>query len=203
GFGDMVVELANDGIDTIEQDVPLYYMAANVENLVLNVGAVTGVGNDVNNTIIGNDLNNELGGGGGNDVVRGNAGNDLLFGGDGIDVLDGGSGADLMYGGNGNDLYVVHQGIGYGSGDVVVEFANGGIDTVEQNVALYYLGANVENLVLNVGAVTGFRYATLIRFTGNGLNNEIGGGEGNDVLNGRGGADTIYTGAGKDLIVFQ
>src|SRR5262249_26039965 len=152
---------------------------------------------------IGNDLNNELGGGGGNDVVRGNAGNDLLFGGDGNDLLDGRSAADRMDGGNGNDLYVVDQGIGYGSGDVVGKVANGGIDTVEQNVALYYLGANVENLVLNVGAVTGVGNALDNTITGNGLNNEIGGGEGNDVLNGRGGADTIYTGAGKDLIVFQ
>src|SRR5262245_13905608 len=63
--------------------------------------------------------------------------------------------------------------------------------------------ANVENLLLNVGAVTGVGNAENNTIIGNGLDNELGGGDGNDVLDGRGGTDTIYTGSGNDLIVFQ
>src|SRR5262249_57400840 len=120
--GDEVIEGPNGGIDTVEQDVPVYFMPDNVENVVLNIGAVTLVGNDMDNTIGGNDLDNELGGGGGNDVVRGGNGNDLLFGGDGIDVLDGGAGGDMMFGGMGDDTYVVDQGNGGGpTGDQISE----------------------------------------------------------------------------------
>ena len=204
GSGDVVVEQPLGGTDTVQQDVPLYWLPANVENLAMNLGAVTGIGNALDNTITGQALNNEIGGGDGNDVLRGVDGNDLIYGGNGNDVLDGGSGADTMLGGAGNDRYVVDQGIGdNNSGDVVLENANEGIDTVQQDVPLYYLPANVENLVLNAGAVTGVGNGLDNAITGNSLNNEIGGGDGNDTLDGRGGADTIYTGSGNDTIVFQ
>src|SRR5262249_31747541 len=108
--GDQVIEGPNGGIDTVEQDVPVYFMPDNVENVVLNIGAVTLVGNGMDNTIGGNDLDNELGGGGGNDVVRGGNGNDLLFGGDGIDVLDGGAGGRQMVGRKGRYNQCVDQG---------------------------------------------------------------------------------------------
>jgi Ca2+-binding RTX toxin-like protein len=195
GPGDQVIEGASAGTDTIEQDVPLYYMPTNVENLVLNISAVTGVDNELDNTIIGNDLNNELGGGDGNDVLRGNAGNDLLFGGDGIDVLDGGSGADAMLGGSGDDTYAVDEGNGIGSGgDQVIENANEGTDLVEQDVPIYFMPDNVENLVMNRGAVVA---------TGNGLQNTIGGNALDNQIDGGGGADTLTGGLGNDLFVFH
>src|SRR5262249_58853723 len=102
---DEVMENGNEGTDTVEQDFAMYWLPGNVENLVLNLGAVTGVGNGLDNCIIGNALDNELGGGDGNDVVRGGDGNDLMYGGAGNDILDGGAGYDMMLGGNGNDQF--------------------------------------------------------------------------------------------------
>ncbi|MCX5983875.1 MAG: DUF4347 domain-containing protein [Nostocales cyanobacterium LacPavin_0920_SED1_MAG_38_18] len=120
----------------------------------------------------------------GNDWVKGGTGNDDLSGGDGNDTLNGGTGADLLGGGKGNDTYVVDN-----VGDVIAEFLNQGIDTVESSIT-WTLKANLENLTL-----TG---TTAINGTGNNLNNIITGNTGNNVLNGNAGADTMIGGAGND-----
>ncbi|HZF96445.1 MAG TPA: M10 family metallopeptidase C-terminal domain-containing protein [Allosphingosinicella sp.] len=77
--GDMVVELAGEGTDTVRSSID-YTLNANVENLVLTGAAVAGTGNGLDNWITGNANDN---------------------------VLDGGAGADRMAGGLGNDVYVV------------------------------------------------------------------------------------------------
>ncbi|MDP3090492.1 MAG: calcium-binding protein [Nitrospira sp.] len=68
GAGDTVVELAGEGIDTIESG-STYELGANVENLVL-VGSqiINGVGNDLDNVLSGNEAPNVLSGGLGNDT---------------------------------------------------------------------------------------------------------------------------------------
>ncbi|PIY01068.1 MAG: hypothetical protein COZ23_05100, partial [Hydrogenophilales bacterium CG_4_10_14_3_um_filter_58_23] len=78
--GDMVIEAANAGLDTVQVGFD-YALNDNVESLVL-----TGAGN-LNGT--GNALDN---------LLAGNAGNN---------ILDGGLGQDLMQGGLGDDTYVV------------------------------------------------------------------------------------------------
>jgi Ca2+-binding RTX toxin-like protein len=99
-------------------------------------------------------------------------------------LLDGGAGGDAMYGGAGNDFYFVDN-----SGDVVIENANDGNDTVYASID-YRLSANVEYLVLQGGAVQGY---------GNSSSNAIVGTSGNNLLNGEGGADAMYGGAGNDV----
>lgn len=99
-------------------------------------------------------------------------------------ILDGGLGADTMTGGAGNDTYVVDD-----KGDVVVETANAGLDTVRASVS-HTLSANVENLVLTgTAAIDG---------TGNALGNVITGNSANNVLNGGAGVDTMIGGLGND-----
>jgi Ca2+-binding RTX toxin-like protein len=111
------------------------------------------------------------------DTLTGNNAANRLEGGGGNDSLDGGSGNDTMAGGNGNDTYRVDT-----EGDVVTEAANEGIDTVRTALAVYTLGANVENLVhLGAGNFEG---------TGNGLDNTLSGGAGDDILAGEAGSDT-------------
>jgi Ca2+-binding RTX toxin-like protein len=116
-------------------------------------------------------------------------GNDLanvITGGIGIDLLDGGVGADRLIGGLGNDSYVVDN-----LGDVVVENANEGLDTVRASLGSYALGANIENLTFTgTGNFAGF---------GNALANVITGGAGNDTLDGAAGADRLVGGLGDDV----
>ena len=78
-----------------------------VENLTLTgVGAISGFGNNLNNTIIGNLADNVLSGGFGNDVLSGSGGDDDLLGGAGADSLFGGTGVDVLTGGLGVDFLI-------------------------------------------------------------------------------------------------
>ena len=165
----------------------LYLTEASATDIINNLGTpgttnLNGTGNDLANWIQGNDGNNilsglggadNLDGGLGDDTLIGGSGNDWLSGGVGVDTLDGGYGndhldggigADKMTGGTGDDYYVVDNwDVATNSGDVVIENAGEGIDTVESSVT-YTLTANVENLVLTNTGLTG---------TGNALDNVI------------------------------
>ena len=170
-------------------------LAANpvVGRLTDNVGIAYGViienavGGSGADAMIGNVADNVLTGNAGDDVMLGREGNDTLNGGVGADQMDGGVGADLMTGGAGDDLYVVDE-----AGDQVIEGADEGVDQVRTGLAAYTLGQNVENL-------TGTA-ATGQTLTGNGLNNVILAGAGNDALTGGAGDDRLDGGAGADVM---
>ncbi len=170
---DVVIELPNQGIDTVDanlgsQNDLAYVLPANVENLVLLTG-VAGTGNALDNTITGNSGNN---------------------------VIDGGAGADTMIGGAGNDTYYVDN-----PGDVVVENPNEGTDTIVSSVS-YTLPDNVENLTLAAGSgpLTGTGNALDNVIVGNASGDTLNGGDGNDTITGGAGADTIDGGAGDDQL---
>ncbi|MGF9760250.1 calcium-binding protein [Microvirga sp. 0TCS3.31] len=173
---DRVTEKAGEGLDTVQASVS-YILGAHVENLILLGGALFGTGNELANSVTGNALDNRL---------DGAAGNDTLDGGAGRDTLAGGLGADRLLGGDGDDLYEVDE-----AGDVVVEGAGGGTDTVRATID-YTLSGDVENLVL-LGAA--------LRGTGNVRANTITGNAGNNTLDGGQGADTLAGGAGDDTYV--
>lgn len=106
--GDVVIEVAAEGIDTVFTTLSSYTLGADVEELkFIGSGDFAGTGNDRNNKLYGR------------------AGSDTLDAGGGNDLLAGGAGADVMIGGDGNDQYYVHQ-----AGDVVTEAGNEGVDTV-------------------------------------------------------------------------
>lgn len=226
GSGDVVVELANEGIDTVQAafNVDLRKATyANVENVILTGTALRADGSDVANALWGNasantlygyagddtlygyDGNDTLDGGEGDDVLFGGSGRDSLRGGAGNDYLDGGTGADVMAGGAGNDTYVV-----YLATDVVTEGFNGGTDTVlygvEGNADLTRM-TNVENLTLTgLGnwSIKGTEAANDLRGSNDGTNTIYGYG-GNDTLAGAmdnetdyGAADVLIGGTGND-----
>ena len=214
--GDVVIENANEGIDTIRTSVRYTNsLANNVENLILETDyGKNGSGNSLNNDITGNPYDNTLEGFDGNDTLRGkegsdyligDAGNDSLSGGDGNDtllgyadndILDGGTGNDRMLGGTGNDTYLVDS-----SGDQVVEDANAGIDTVEESIATYYLGDNVEKLTMKEStAINGYGNSLDNVITGSIANNFISAGDGNDYIDGKEGNDYLLGGSGNDTI---
>jgi YD repeat-containing protein len=78
--GDQVTEADGEGHDTVESHRWSYTLSDNVESLILGAGAVQGLGNAQENTLVGNGAAN---------------------------MLDGAAGADLMAGGQGDDGYVV------------------------------------------------------------------------------------------------
>jgi Ca2+-binding RTX toxin-like protein len=121
------------------------------------------------------------------DTIFGNGGNDVIWGLGGNDTINGGAGTDTMRGGTGNDTYVVD-----GVGDVVLENAGEGVDTVLSSVT-FTLAAEVENLVLTGTAN--------INGTGNAGNNALTGNTGNNVLNGGAGADVMAGATGNDTYV--
>ncbi len=172
--GDVIVENAGEGIDTVKTAIASYTLSANVENLVF-----TGTGTTATFAGTGNALDN---------IIMGGANADVLSGGAGNDTLDGGAGADRLIGGTGDDTYVVDN-----VGDVVVENAGEGTDTVKTTLASYTLGANVENLI--------YTGTSAFAGTGNELSNTITGGAGADVLDGGAGADTLIGGLGDDTYV--
>jgi Ca2+-binding RTX toxin-like protein len=92
----------------------------------------------------------------------------------------------------GNDTYYVDKYNG-SSGDVVVEAAGEGTDTIV-TANDWTLGANLENLTLTTTAGLG---ATAI---GNSLGNKITGGAGDDYLQGLGGDDDLNGGTGNDIV---
>ncbi len=175
---DQVIELDNEGIDSIQSSVSMT-LAANIENLTL-IGSskLNAIGNELDNTLIGNSASNTL---------QGNEGNDKL---------DGGFGNDVLLGGTGDDTYVVSS-----KGDKVIELVNSGIDTVWSSVS-FALPVDVENLVLAGGlsAPNGVGNALNNLITGNAVGNLLKGNEGNDTLDGATGSDALYGGVGNDLL---
>ncbi|MGJ0486227.1 MAG: calcium-binding protein [Methylomicrobium sp.] len=167
--GDLVIESLNEGTDLVQSGIS-YMLTDNVENLILDGSTnINGTGNAWDNMIVGNS---------GDNILAGMAGND---------TLDGGVGADRLDGGLGDDTYIIDN-----MGDVGVEAASAGIDTVQSSVS-YMLSDNIENLTL-IGTIG-------INATGNTLDNILNGNKGANVLDGDAGADTLIGGRGNDTLL--
>ena len=125
--------------------------------------------------------------------ITGSIHNDYIEGTDGNDSIVGGYGRDTMVGGMGNDTYNVSD-----YSDVVIENANGGIDTVLSGAVAYALAANVENLTLGGAATLGIGNELDNYIIGDRQANELDGNAGNDTLDGGIGADSMNGGTGND-----
>jgi serralysin len=182
-LGDVTIEIAGQGTDTVNSGIS-WALGAELENLKLTgTAAINGTGNALRNSITGNDGNN---------------------------ILDGGAGADALAGGKGNDTYIVDL-IQSGSGstttaaleDSITEAAGAGTDTLQlrgtvaglaQAITLT-LATDLENLD---ASATG---TTRLNLTGNTANNIIIGNDADNRLNGGAGADTLRGGLGNDTYI--
>ncbi|MBL8573949.1 MAG: VWA domain-containing protein [Hyphomicrobiaceae bacterium] len=184
--GDVVVDAG--GIDTVYSSITSYTLAAGIENLVFQTGAVIGIGNSGNNTITGNSAANTINGGTGNDTMAGGLGNDIYIVDSNLDRVNEAASAgtdtvqasvSFLLGANIEHLTLT------GSGDL--QGAGNGLNN---------------NLLGNAGN------NRLLGLDGNdslngGLGNDtLDGGAGNDTLNGAGGTDRMTGGAGADTFVF-
>jgi Ca2+-binding RTX toxin-like protein len=165
-IGDVVVELAAEGTDTIRASIS-WTLGATIENLVLADSAAVGTGNAFNNQI------------------SAGAGSQRLIGLDGNDTLDGGAGADTLEGGLGDDIYFVDN-----AGDILIELPGEGADMVRASIS-WTLGAEFENLVLIGGAANGTGNSASNVLTGNAGSNRLDGGGGGDSMFG-GLGDDVY-----------
>ena len=173
---DSIVEADNAGIDTVLAS-RRFTLPSNVENITL-----TGF---LNINATGNELNN---------VVTGNTG---------INSLTGGDGFDIGIGGQGDDTYF--------SIEQIIEYAGEGIDTwfkpgggtLPDNVENLYMGSyGPQWTPLGSSSSYTFYPGTAI---GNDLDNILvspGNGTSGNVLDGRGGADTMVVNGADKVTVY-
>ncbi|MDP8918173.1 MAG: hypothetical protein M3O00_04720, partial [Pseudomonadota bacterium] len=173
GDGDIVREAPGSGNDLVIASIDFSLMSADHVERIEAAAGVAPIG------LTGNGLDN---------TITGNAGSNHL---------NGGAGADSMTGGMGNDTYYVDA-----AGDMVVEHAGQGSDTVMVNTAFYALGAGAEVETVAAGAgvlsLAGSNFANAI--IGNSLSNSLWGQAGNDRLTGDLGNDRLYGGSGNDRV---
>ena len=203
---DVVVETNSDqatgGFDVVHASLD-YVLTANVEQLMLDGAAIMGAGNAGNNVLYGLASSHALtlDGGAGNDTLYGSlVGGNSLIGGDGADTIFARSGHNTLTGGDGNDIYYSDN-----ATDLIVETntstAIGGTDTLYASYDGAILAANVENLFVQGGALSGAgndigNYLTATTTHGVTLD----GGAGNDVLNGTAYDDVLIGGTGNDQL---
>jgi len=189
-----------DGNDTLILPFGTAYDLANTTSQVAGSVIVTGFEQVIvmpppDVTITGDIANNTITGGAGNDTLDG-------LGGD--DIIDGVGGADRLYGGTGNDT------IFYDAADILADGGTG-VDTLHLrgSVVSTINLANVADQVTGGGTTTGFEHVNgteitqPITITGDSGNNTFNMGAGNDIIDGAGGADTLYGNAGDDRITYD
>ncbi|TDQ29514.1 calcium-binding protein [Phyllobacterium brassicacearum] len=144
----------------------------------------TMIGNDGDNKLYGNEGNDTLKGGGGEDHLIGSEGNDILQGGDGDDLIEGREGADQIDGGAGQDTMVLYS----------FEDVPGGV-TVDLAAGTASGGAvDPGDTFRNIEGVNATQYNDFLY--GDENDNIFTGYEGGDIIDGKGGSDTVvYNGA--------
>ena len=174
---------------------------------------VNGVDNDPqvgtagNDTLTGTPFDDQIFGLGGNDIIRGLGANDMLDGGEGNDTLQGGAGVNTLLGGEGNDLF---------AGEAVA-----GVHTIDGDLGIdtFIVNSAGDKVVVDLisGAVTGgyahgstlesielvktvSQLTAQVELYGSNAVNSLIGGRGNDIIDGRGGADKLIGGLGADVL---
>ncbi len=160
----------------------------------------------------GLDGDDTLNGGAGDDVIFGEAGNDVLIGGTGTNELFGGAGDDVFVGGAGADAFQGNE------GQDNLDYSDSGAAVNVDLTTGVLSGGDADNdtIVGGIDGVIGSDFDDVLTgFDQQGTSpadtftNELFGGEGNDVISGKGGDDlleggddndTITGGAGADII---
>jgi Ca2+-binding RTX toxin-like protein len=229
--GDVVTELASEGVDTVNSSVT-YTLGANVENLTLTGStAINGTGNSAANVLTGNSAANVLTGGAGDDTYIVGTGDSVVENaGEGIDAVQ--SGVTWTLATNVESLVLTGTGAINGTGNAANNnlTGNSGANRLDGGAGTDSMaggGGNDSYVVDNAGdsltelaaggtdtvesSVTWvlaaeFENLTLtgsgaINGTGNALVNTLRGNGGANRLDGGTGADSMTGGAGNDTFV--
>jgi beta-glucanase (GH16 family) len=172
--GDVIVEAANGGTDTVVSTIDYNLAGKQIENLTLDGTAnLTGIGNAFNNVITGNSGDNTINGGSGADTMIGGAGNDLYYVDNTGDVV-------TEYAGGGTDKIYTWVSYDLHNANYVENLTLGGNTNIDGT------GNSLNNVLM-----------------GNGGANHLDGASGDDTIDGGLGCDTLTGGSGKDVFVFD
>lgn len=145
-----------------------------------------------NDTIYGRDGNDGIGGDAGNDTIYGGAGNDNIVGGSGNDVIYGEAGDDrISHQSETTDLTLGNDYIDGGDGvdSVWVTYVDFGV-SIDLSVSTEQkIGGGFTLTIKNVENLDGWQFAD--KLTGNAADNRFWGWNGDDVIDGGAGVDTV------------
>jgi Ca2+-binding RTX toxin-like protein len=166
-----IISFDQTGIDTVISSVSYTLLSGSrIENLrVAGEVAVTLTGNEIGNTLTGNSAANRL---------IGLAGNDILTGGAGSDILDGGAGVDRV-------IYTA------AAGAIFADLA-GGYVLESSDTSGTFSGSSVtvsQDALTSIENIDGSAFGD--RIYGTVGDNVVIVGDGNDIVYGEGGSDTI------------
>ncbi|WP_147115099.1 hypothetical protein [Tateyamaria sp. syn59] len=198
--GDLVSDIG--GRDTVRASVS-FALADGLEALVLTgPGANSGSGNNSANRLTGNSAANTLVGLKGDDALRGKGGSDNLYGGEGKDKLVGNGGHDELAGNAGKDIILGGKGRDVVAGGAGPDTLSGGkgFDTLDYSGSSKRVVVDLQKGFGKGGEAQGDKLSGFEGVIGSGTDdmllgskdgNRLIGGEGADVLNGRGGQDWV------------
>jgi trimeric autotransporter adhesin len=193
--GDIVVEEAGEGTDTIATSIS-FVLAENVENLILTgTAAINGTGNDADNTLTGNGGNNILDGGEGNDALIGGAGNDTYIVDSAYDTV-----TEAAFQGTDTVKSEVSFTLGVNIENLILT-STLNVDGTGNDANNSLTGNDSNNILsggLGVDTLNGAGGQDTLY--GGAGNDTLNGGDGNDALYGGDGTDTLNGGAGNDYL---
>ncbi len=173
------------------------------------------LGGNGNDTLIGDEGNDTILGGTGDDYIEGwsansidgGAGNDTILGWWSAETIIGGAGDDSIdFGGGGNDFYTYIAGTGNdtligGSGNDTIYLSSGAWTQGTDGIWTTYTQGGTRLYIKSWESVLVAPSSGGASLLGDGLDNFLNGGNGNDTLSGLGGADTLHGNAGNDSLI--
>ena len=212
GAGDDRME-GGDGADTLDGgsgEDTVSYAGSNARVVVdLSFNEVSGghaAGDRITgfHHIIGSEYADWLSGDYKDNVIEGNDGDDWLHGGYGADTLVGGYGADTLVGGYGADTLVGGDGDDWLDGGSGADTLDGGRgeDTISYTGSNAGVTVNLRTGAASGGHATGDSIRSIEHIIGSTYADTLTGDDGDNLIEGRGGADTLDGGDGKDTVSY-